>query len=119
MALHAELHRHLGGSVVPRILWRYLHRHGSPLAERFPDYAEFEEFYTRPRNTLEEYLELHTLVEQVQTLESLPYFVYRLIRGPMSLKTWPIWKFATPPTYARILSWTRPIASSRCGKSLR
>ncbi|MFS8867949.1 adenosine deaminase [Synechococcus sp. H65.1] len=81
MALHAELHRHLGGSVVPRILWRYLHRHGSPLAERFPDYAEFEEFYTRPRNTLEEYLELHTLVEQVQTLESLPYFIYRLIRG--------------------------------------
>lgn len=91
MALHAELHRHLGGSVVPRILWRYLHRQGSPLAARFPDYAEFEEFYTRPRNTLEDYLELHTLVEQVQTLESLPYFIYRLLRGgPMFLRIWPI-----------------------------
>jgi len=51
------------------------------LAERFPTYAEFEEFYTRPRNTLEDYLELHTLVEQVQTLETLPYFIYRLLRG--------------------------------------
>ena len=26
MALHAELHRHLGGAVVPRIFWRYLAR---------------------------------------------------------------------------------------------
>ncbi|MDX2271783.1 MAG: adenosine deaminase [Cyanobacteriota bacterium] len=81
MALHAELHRHLGGSVVPRVLWRYLHRHGSPLAEQFPLYPEFEDFYTRPRNTLEDYLELHTLVEQVQTIQTLPYFIYRLLRG--------------------------------------
>lgn len=34
-----------------------------------------------PRNSLDEYLELHTLVERCQTLESLPYFIYRLIRG--------------------------------------
>jgi adenosine deaminase len=81
MALHAELHRHLGGSVVPRILWRFLHRQGLPLAARFPEYSEFEVFYTRPRNTLEDYLELHTLVESVQTLETLPYFIYRLLRG--------------------------------------
>ncbi len=81
MALHAELHRHLGGSVVPRILWRFLHRQGLSLAARFPEYSEFEEFYTRPRNTLEGYLELHTLVESVQTLETLPYFIYRLLRG--------------------------------------
>lgn len=81
MALYAELHRHLGGSVVPRILWRYLHREGSELADRFPKYPEFEEFYTRPRNTLDEYLELHTLVEGVQTAAALPYFVYRLLRG--------------------------------------
>lgn len=81
MALYADLHRHLGGSVVPRILWRYFHRKGSDLAHRFPDYPEFEEFYTRPRNTLDEYLELHTLVESVQTAETLPYFIYRLIRG--------------------------------------
>lgn len=81
MALHAELHRHLGGSVVPRVLWRYFHRNGDTLAQRFPDYTEFEQFYTRPRETLDEYLELHTLVEGVQTEETLPYFVYRLMRG--------------------------------------
>jgi len=81
MALHAELHRHLGGSVVPRVLWRYLCRQGHPLSERFTSYEDFEDFYTRPRATLEEYLELHTLVESVQTIQELPYFVYRLIRG--------------------------------------
>jgi adenosine deaminase len=81
VALHAELHRHLGGSVVPRILWRYFQRTPSDLATRFPEYSEFETFYTRPRNTLDEYLELHTLVEGVQTAEALPYFVYRLMRG--------------------------------------
>ncbi len=77
MALYADLHRHLGGSVVPRILWRYLQRHDSDLVQHFPDYPEFEDFYTRPRNTLDEYLELHTLVESVQTAEALPYFIYR------------------------------------------
>jgi adenosine deaminase len=81
MALYSELHRHLGGSVVPRVLWRYFERHSSPLIARFAEYAEFEEFYTRPRNTLDEYLELHTLVESVQTVETLPYFIYRLLRG--------------------------------------
>lgn len=81
MALYAELHRHLGGSVVPRILWRYFQRHNPDLADRFPDYSPFEDFYTRPRKTLDEYLELHTLVESVQTQATLPYFLYRLIRG--------------------------------------
>ena len=83
LALYAELHRHLGGSVVPRILWRYFHRTASTsaLADRFPEYDEFEAFYTRPRNTLAEYLELHTLVEGVQTADALPYFIRRLVRG--------------------------------------
>ncbi len=81
MTLYAELHRHLGGSVVPRILWRYFQRSGGDLARQFPDYPQFEEFYTKPRQTLEEYLELHTLVESCQTLASLPYFVHRLLRG--------------------------------------
>lgn len=82
MTLHAELHRHLGGSVVPRVLWRYFDRHHNPeIASRFQAYSEFEDFYTRPRNTLDEYLELHTLVESVQTVETLPYFIYRLMRG--------------------------------------
>ncbi|ERT07400.1 adenosine/AMP deaminase family protein [Lyngbya aestuarii BL J] len=81
MTLHAELHRHLGGSVVPRILWRYFRRHNDDLAEKFPQYADFEAFYTKPRNTLDEYLELHTMVEHVQTAETLPYFICRLMRG--------------------------------------
>ena len=81
MSLYAELHRHLGGSVVPRILWRYFQRNRPDVADRFEGYPAFEDFYTRPRNTLAEYLELHTLVESVQTQEALPYFVSRLIRG--------------------------------------
>jgi adenosine deaminase len=81
VTLYADLHRHLGGSVVPRILWRYFQRQNPDLAHRFPEYSEFEEFYTRPRNTLDEYLELHTLVESVQTAQTLPYFIYRLLRG--------------------------------------
>ncbi|MGJ3250553.1 MAG: adenosine deaminase [Elainellaceae cyanobacterium] len=81
MTLYAELHRHLGGSVVPRILWRYFQRNHTDLAQQFSDYASFEHFYTQPRNTLDEYLELHTLVESVQTADALPYFIYRLMRG--------------------------------------
>jgi adenosine deaminase len=81
MALYAELHRHLGGSVVPRVLWRYFQRNQTETAQQFAEYEAFEDFYTRPRKTLDEYLELHTLVEKVQTDETLPYFIYRLIRG--------------------------------------
>jgi adenosine deaminase len=81
VALYAELHRHLGGSVVPRVLWRYFQRSRPDLAQPFADYEAFENFFTRPRKTLDEYLELHTLVEKVQTNETLPYFIYRLIRG--------------------------------------
>ncbi len=67
--------------MVPRIFWRYLVRHGHSLAERFPTYEECEAFFTRPRASLEEYLELHTLVEQVQREETLAYFVTKLVRG--------------------------------------
>lgn len=81
MALYAELHRHLGGSVVPRVLWRYFQRNRQDLTTNFENYGAFEDFYTRPRNTLDEYLELHTMVESVQTEDTLPYFVYRLMRG--------------------------------------
>ncbi len=81
MPLHADLHRHLGGAVAPRIFWRYLHRHNHPLAAQFPDYEEFERFLVRPRGSLTEFLELHTLVEGVQRLQNLPYFVTKLVRG--------------------------------------
>ncbi len=81
MSLHAELHRHLGGAVVPRIFWRFLHRQNHPLAARYPNYEDFEAFITRPRASLTEFLELHTLAEQVQRLDTLPYFVSKLVRG--------------------------------------
>lgn len=81
MALQAELHRHLGGAVVPRIFWRYITRTGHPLARQFSTYEEFEAFVTRPRSSLTEYLQLHTMVEEVQRLETLDYFVSKLVRG--------------------------------------
>src|SRR5262249_17200795 len=81
MPIHAELHRHLGGAVVPRIFWRFLHRQRHPPAPRFPTYESIERFFTRPRSSLAKYLELHTLVESVQRLETLPYFVSKLVRG--------------------------------------
>jgi adenosine deaminase len=81
MPLHAELHRHLGGAIVPRIFWRYLARQGHPLADQYPTYESFEEFFTRPRASLTEYLQLHTLVEQVQRIDTLEYFVSKLVRG--------------------------------------
>lgn len=81
MSLHAELHRHLGGAVVPRIFWRYLVRANHPLALEFPIYEDFEAYVTKPRASLAEYLELHALVEPFQTLSTLPYFVSKLVRG--------------------------------------
>ncbi len=81
MPLHADLHRHLGGAVVPRIFWRYLQRTQHPLAGYYPTFEEFERFVTRPRSSLSEFLELHSMVEGVQTLETLPYFVKKLVRG--------------------------------------
>ncbi|MGO8672855.1 MAG: adenosine deaminase [Capsulimonadaceae bacterium] len=81
MSLYAELHRHLGGAVVPRIFWRFLVRTGHPLAGEFPVYEDFEAYVTRPRASLADYLELHALIEPFQTLDTLPYFVSKLVRG--------------------------------------
>src|SRR5262249_28126040 len=41
----------------------------------------FEAFVTRPRASLTEFLELHTMVEHVQQVDTLPYFVSKLVRG--------------------------------------
>jgi len=81
MSLYAELHRHLGGAVVPRIFWRYLVRAHHPLADQYHTYESFEAFVTQPRTSLAEYLDLHALVEPFQTLDTLPYFVSKLVRG--------------------------------------
>lgn len=66
---------------MPRIFWRFLVRRSHPLARRFPTYQAFEEYVTRPRASLDDYLELHSLVEPVQDLQTLDYFVSKLIRG--------------------------------------
>src|SRR5947209_5227694 len=81
MALHAELHRHLGGAIVPRIFWRFLIRHRHPLAARFPTYESLERYFTRRRRSLSSYLKLHTVVEGVQRPGTLAYFVSKLVRG--------------------------------------
>lgn len=81
MSLFADLHRHLGGSVVPKVLWKFLEKKEDPILEEFAGYQQFEHYYTCKKSTLEEFLETHKLVERVQTTEFLPYFIKRLVRG--------------------------------------
>ncbi len=66
---------------MPRVFWRYLIRTGHPLASKFPNYEDLEDFFTRPRSSLTEYIELHSMVEGVQRLNTLDYFVSKLVRG--------------------------------------
>lgn len=81
MSLFADLHRHLGGSVVPRVLWKFLEKKEDSITSNYSGFSEFETYYTSKKATLEEFLETHKLVERVQTAEFLPYFVKRLVRG--------------------------------------
>lgn len=119
----AELHLHLGGAILPRILWSYLRREreedpegdfarrSQAVVEEFGEYAAFEEFLTRDCSSLTEYLEAHRRVEPLQTVESLPYYVYRLLRGAavfenvayMELRYNPFFRIPkdTPPDKAR------------------
>jgi adenosine deaminase len=90
---YAELHLHLGGAILPRVLWSYLQRERTEdpdgdfaqdsqgLVDEFGEYALFERFLTRDCSSLTEYLEAHKRVEPLQKVESLPYYVYRLLRG--------------------------------------
>lgn len=90
---YAELHLHLGGAILPRVLWSYLQReraedpdgdfarNSQAVVEEFGEYAAFERFLTRDCSSLAEYLEAHKRVEPLQKVESLPYYVYRLLRG--------------------------------------
>ena len=79
--LYAELHLHLGGAILPRILWVHLQRKGDALVERFGQYEAFEAFFRTPRRDLTSYLELHKLVERIQRLETIADFVFKLVRG--------------------------------------
>ena len=90
---YAELHLHLGGAILPRVLWSYLQRErtespdgefakdSQAVVDEFGEYAAFERFLTRDCSSLTEYLEAHKRVEPLQKVESLPYYVYRLLRG--------------------------------------
>ena len=90
---YAELHLHLGGAILPRVLWSYLQREravdpggefardSQAVVEEFGEYAAFERFLTRDCASLAEYLEAHKRVEPLQKVDSLPYYVYRLMRG--------------------------------------
>jgi adenosine deaminase len=89
--LYADLHLHLGGAIQPRILWHHIEEAlqtdelsqgsfpGYPTG--FPGYPEFEAFFKKERKSLEEYLEMFDVVEPIQTLDRLDYFVKRLMRG--------------------------------------
>src|SRR5438105_7956217 len=91
---YAEIHRHLGGAVHPKILFGYLREHGPDAAvtprerdwiqrllRRFPTYDLLREHFAAGCGSLEEYLELHKLVEPLQTPASMGYFLYRIARG--------------------------------------
>ena len=85
--VYSELHLHLGGAILPNILYSYLQRqvaaeNGShPLLRRFPNHEAFERFFSRKHRTLTDYLRMHTLVEEIQRSHSLRYFIQKLIRG--------------------------------------
>jgi adenosine deaminase len=91
---YADLHRHLGGAVHPKILYGYLQEHTADagltaherdwihrLLARFPDYDSLRTYFSARRATLEDYLELHKLVEPLQTPKAIAYFLYRIARG--------------------------------------
>lgn len=90
---YAELHLHLGGAVLPRILYSYIQKSKEnrvypervELATRylrqFPTYEKWERRLSRPSATLTQYLEKHKLVEPLQTIDSIGYMVNRLLRG--------------------------------------
>jgi adenosine deaminase len=91
---YADLHRHLGGAVHPKILYGYLREHAADigltsrerdaiaaLLSRFPDYDSLRGYFTARHPTLEEFLQLHSLVEPLQMPGTMHYFLYRIARG--------------------------------------
>ncbi len=85
--VYSELHLHLGGAILPNILYSYLRRQigaadgAHPLLRRFPSHDAFESFFARKRRTLGDYLGMHTLVEEIQRSHSIRYFIQKLVRG--------------------------------------
>lgn len=83
IGLYAELHLHLGGAILPNILFAHMQRDGHALMKRYPTYERFERFFTRRRSGLADYLKMHALVERLQRPadQHMFYFVTRLVRG--------------------------------------
>jgi adenosine deaminase len=80
--VYSELHLHLGGAILPNILYSYLRRQpGHGLLKRFKTQEKFEAFFRRKHSSLTDYLTMHTLVEEIQRLHSLRYFIQKLVRG--------------------------------------
>jgi adenosine deaminase len=83
--VYSELHLHLGGAILPNILYSYVQRQvgvgGGGLLKRFPTHDRFEAFFAKKYRSLPEYLKMHSLVEEIQRLHSLRYFIQRLVRG--------------------------------------
>lgn len=81
--LYAELHLHLGGAILPNILYAHLQRDRHPLLNQYPTYDRFERFFTRKRANLTDYLKMHSFVEGIQQPADphLFYFITRLVRG--------------------------------------
>ena len=79
--MYADLHRHLGGAIVPQVLWKFLRNTGHPVSSCYKTFEEFRDFYTGKKSNLEEFLAVHNIVEHVQSVRSLPYFIKRLVRG--------------------------------------
>jgi adenosine deaminase len=90
----ADLHRHLGGAVHPKVLYGYLVQEGPDggatgrerdtirrLLERYPTYPDLRHHFATRMPTLVDYLDLHKLVEPLQTPSALGYFLYRIVRG--------------------------------------
>lgn len=90
----ADLHRHLGGAVHPKVLFGYLVQEGPDggttpleretirrLLDRFPTYRDLRHHFATRMPTLVDYLELHKLVEPLQTPGAMAYFIYRIVRG--------------------------------------
>jgi adenosine deaminase len=51
------------------------------LLGRFPDYHSLRSYLTARHPTLEDYLQLHSFVEPLQTPAAMAYFLYRIARG--------------------------------------
>lgn len=81
MALYADLHRHLGGALHPKIVFEFLTETEHDLLKRFSDYNAFHSWYTGPHSTLADFVSIHTQMEELQSLENLPHFCRHLSRG--------------------------------------